>query len=265
MLILLALCLPYMVLSAIAGVIAAFFLVPVAINAFIVLGIVFFFSPAAREWFFGTVTWPLLSSYVDKMNGKFKKKLFSDAKLAGKVLDLGSGTGANFHWYKDIPAITHVVAVEPNTAMFAKLSLAAAEASTKDQKFEAFHGTLAEYCKKADDAWSTFDGVVSTFVLCSVDSVKSNLGLIHGLLKHGGRFVFLEHVKAQEGTTAATIQRLLDPVWGLYGASCSLTHATDKEIHEIAQWRSSEVVSEPGRIPILGPLVPHSMGVVVKG
>ena len=87
---------------------------------------------------------------------------------------------------------------------------------------------------------------------------------MHGLLKSGGRFVFLEHVKAEEGTVAARVQRLLDPVWGLYGASCSLTHATDKEVRAIAQWKSAAIVSEAARIPVLGPLVPHSMGVVVK-
>ena len=57
------------------------------------------------------------------------------------------------------------------------------------------------------------DAVVGTLVLCSVDRVEVVLEEVLRVLKPGGRFYFLEHVAAPEGSWLGWLQRAVRPVW----------------------------------------------------
>jgi ubiquinone/menaquinone biosynthesis C-methylase UbiE len=70
-----------------------------------------------------------------------------------------------------------------------------------------------------------FDVQVSTLVLCSVDNPSQVLQEIARVLKPGGRYVFLEHVRAEsasgaraKGALLAMAQDAADPLQALLAA-----------------------------------------------
>ena len=56
---------------------------------------------------------------------------------------------------------------------------------------------------------NSFDVVIETLVLCSVSDVGKSLSEIQRVLKPGGVFCFLDHVKAPEATWLLTLQNIL--------------------------------------------------------
>ena len=80
--------------------------VALAVGALPLAALILCVSIHAREWFFGYALWPLLSSTVDRMFRRKKARLFEQAALRGRVLDLGAGLGVNFNLFKAFPSIT---------------------------------------------------------------------------------------------------------------------------------------------------------------
>ena len=56
---------------------------------------------------------------------------------------------------------------------------------------------------------NSFDVVIETLVLCSVKDVDQSLCEIHRVLKPGGIFCFLDHVKAPDSTWLLRFQNVL--------------------------------------------------------
>ena len=56
---------------------------------------------------------------------------------------------------------------------------------------------------------NSFDVVIETLVLCSVKDVDQSLREIHRVLKPGGIFCFLDHVKAPDSTWLLRFQNFL--------------------------------------------------------
>ena len=56
---------------------------------------------------------------------------------------------------------------------------------------------------------NSFDVVIETLVLCSVNDVDQSLREIHRVLKPGGIFCFLDHVKAPDSTWLLRFQNVL--------------------------------------------------------
>ena len=56
---------------------------------------------------------------------------------------------------------------------------------------------------------NSFDVVIETLVLCSVNDVDQSLREIHRVLKPGGIFCFLDHVKAPDSTWLLRFQNFL--------------------------------------------------------
>src|SRR5215217_5325745 len=73
------------------------------------------------------------------------------------------------------------------------------------------------------------DFVVATFVLCTVSDPQQALREIARVLKPGGRFVFMEHVRSQDARLAAWQDRM-QPVWGRFAYGCNCNRATPEAI-----------------------------------
>jgi ubiquinone/menaquinone biosynthesis C-methylase UbiE len=128
--------------------------------------------------------------------------------VAGKVLEIGAGTGANLRFYR---AADQVTASEPSAAMRARLSAKLGQAGVPVDLVDAAAGALPF----PDES---FDAVVSTLVLCTVPDQRRALGEIRRVLKPTGGLVFFEHVRAH-GLTAFA-QDMITPLTRVVAAGC---------------------------------------------
>ncbi|MGB3655968.1 MAG: class I SAM-dependent methyltransferase, partial [Rivularia sp. (in: cyanobacteria)] len=68
---------------------------------------------------------------------------------------------------------------------------------------------------------NTFDSVVSTWTLCSIEKVEQAVKEIHRVLKPGGKFFFIEHGLSNEASIQ-TWQNRLNPVQNIIADGCNL-------------------------------------------
>lgn len=176
-------------------------------------------------------------SYAHLMFGRRKRELF--AGLPTTVLEIGPGTGANFRYYR---AGTRLIAVEPNLKMHASLRKAARR-----------YGIELELRLEGADSIglpdASVDGVVSTLVLCTVPNPAAAVAEIHRVLRPGGRFVFLEHVRAGSGHRALRIvQHAVARPWHWFFEGCDVLRDTEATLARIG-WAALDV--QRYRVPTL--------------
>jgi len=139
------------------------------------------------------------------------------ASLAGDVIEIGAGTGANFSHYPD--TVTRVLAVEPEPRLRA---VAAAAADAVPVPIEVTDG-MAGALPAAD---ASYDAAVVSFVLCTVPDEAAALAEIRRVLRPGGRLCFLEHVRA-DSAGIRRVQRMLDAtIWPRLFGGCHLSYDT---------------------------------------
>jgi ubiquinone/menaquinone biosynthesis C-methylase UbiE len=175
------------------------------------------------------------------------------AGASGTTLEIGAGTGLNHDLYP--PAVTALTLTEPFEPMARQLREKAAALTLPVEVVE----TPAEELPFAD---ASFDTVALTLVLCTVPEPDRALAEIARVLKPGGRFLFLEHVRAPEPGLAVWQDRL-NPPWRVFGHGCNCNRDTLATIE-----RSPLTVerAERGRIPKMPPIVkPMLIGAAVAG
>jgi ubiquinone/menaquinone biosynthesis C-methylase UbiE len=139
------------------------------------------------------------------------------AGVAGRVIDIGAGTGPSFGHYP--VSVTRVLAVEPEPRL---RRFAAAAARSAPVPVEVTDG-LASALPAGD---GSFDAAVVSFVLCTVPDQGAALGQISRVLRPGGQLFFLEHVRADSAGLART-QRVLDAtMWPHLFGGCHLGRDT---------------------------------------
>lgn len=160
--------------------------------------------------------------------------------LTGRILDIGAGTGANLTYYRDA---TEVTLAEPDGAMRSRLSAKLGNASVPVRLSDA----PAEDLPFPD---GSFDVVVSTLVLCTVQNPDRALAEVRRVLAPGGRLVLLEHVRG--GERLARWQDRLTPMWRHVAAGCHLNRDTRAAVERAGFTLTSfEPVQEmPSWVPI---------------
>ncbi len=135
------------------------------------------------------------------------------ADLSGEVLEIGAGTGLNLRHYPS--SVTRLVLAEPDRHMARKLrdKLTDVRSPIAVEVIQ----TTAESLPFADDS---FDAVVSTLVLCTVDSPERVAGEIRRVLRPGGELRLIEHVRDPDSGSRARMQDLLERPWGWVAGSC---------------------------------------------
>lgn len=143
-------------------------------------------------------------------------------ELDGEVLEVGAGTGLNIPYYPR--TLPRLVLSEPDPHMRSKLC----------QRVRAEHWDRADVLDASleelplqDDG---FDAVVGTLVLCSVPRLDRALSEIHRVLRPGGRFLFLEHVAAEDRPQRLKWQHRVEPLWRRVSGNCHLTRRTREAI-----------------------------------
>lgn len=144
-------------------------------------------------------------------------------RAQGKVLELGAGGGANFELY-DPERVTGVAGVDPSPELLTRAHEAAKISSVP---FTIEPGIAEDL--PFDDA--SFDTVLTTFTLCSVQDQAQSLAEARRVLKPDGKLLFCEHGAAPDASVAKW-QRRIEPVWKRIGGGCHLTRPVGKAVSQ---------------------------------
>ncbi|MEO9964495.1 MAG: class I SAM-dependent methyltransferase [Reichenbachiella sp.] len=174
------------------------------------------FRGPLNSWMFKT-----LDGYMDYLFVRTKRDLFKNHP--DTVVEIGPGTGANMRYLRKGSTL---IAIEPNIHMHKNLRQSALD-----------HGINLEIKsligEAIDMASDSCEFVIGTLVLCTVDDPRLCLEQIKRILKQGGEFVFIEHVKARSGTLLAFIQRLIHRPWHWFFEGCHTNRDTSALIRSI--------------------------------
>jgi SAM-dependent methyltransferase len=162
-------------------------------------------------------------------------------RAAGRVVEIGAGTGLNAGHY---PETAEVVLTEPVPAMYRRL-----------EKRVRGHAGMRPLQASADAlpmADASVDTVVSTLVLCTVPDVDRVLAELARVLRPGGRLLFCEHVRAEDPKLARRQTRLAGP-WAAFAQGCRCDRDTvalvkqrfDIEDMTTARWHGMPSVVHP--------------------
>jgi ubiquinone/menaquinone biosynthesis C-methylase UbiE len=134
---------------------------------------------------------------------------------AGRVLDLGCGTGRNLPLF---PRGARAVGLDPCRQTLRKARRRAPGVPLVCAR--------AEHMPFRDGA---FDTVVSGLVLCSVAEPVRALAEVRRVLRPGGRLRVLEHVRAS-GRTAAWLQDRVQAAWTWVTGGCHPNRETETTV-----------------------------------
>lgn len=140
---------------------------------------------------------------------------------AGRVLELGMGSGLNLPFY-DAAKVTSLEAVEPSEGLRRKGEAAGRAAAIPTRIIDGRGEALPFEA-------GSFDCVVCTFTLCSVQDPAATLSEARRVLKPGGRFIFCEHGLAPDPDVVKW-QRRIEPFWAPFAGGCHLTRPVGKSI-----------------------------------
>jgi SAM-dependent methyltransferase len=162
----------------------------------------------------------VFAALYDRMTGPLERGVLAErragllADLAGEVLDVGAGTGANLPYLR---SASRVVAAEPDPAMRRRMAARLAGVPVRAE----ITGDVAEALAHPD---ATFDAVVFTQVLCTVSDPDRALSEARRVLRPGGRLIVLEHVRGSG--SLARWQDRLTPLWSRLIPGCHLGRDT---------------------------------------
>jgi ubiquinone/menaquinone biosynthesis C-methylase UbiE len=108
------------------------------------------------------------------------------SRLEGRVLEIGFGKGESLAYYPDSCELYFLEKSDK------KIQKAEKNSYGRSKNIKFFKGE-AENLPFEDNF---FDAVVVSFVLCSVNSLEKTIEEIERVLKPGGKFILLEHVRS---------------------------------------------------------------------
>ena len=137
----------------------------------------------------------------------------------GQILEIGVGAGLNLPHYP--AAATHICALDPSAALLRQ---------AKDPRDMARCpvALLRGVAERQPFAAASFDTLVRTWTLCSVNDPVAALAEMRRVLKPGGRLLFVEHGLAPAPRIAGW-QHWLTPGWQRIAGGCHL----DRPIGEL--------------------------------
>jgi ubiquinone/menaquinone biosynthesis C-methylase UbiE len=134
-------------------------------------------------------------------------------QAAGRVLDLGIGSGRNLPLY-DPQRVTALVGLDPSAEL-----LAYTRKRARGLPFPV--ELVAEPAETMSLPSQSFDTVVVTYTLCSIPEVALALQQVRRVLKPGARLLFCEHGAAPDASVRRW-QARLSPLWARMAGGCHL-------------------------------------------
>lgn len=139
--------------------------------------------------------------------GESRRQVLAQAR--GEVLEIGAGTGSNVELYR---GVDRVVMAEPDPAFRRRLERRVRWAEVPMEVSDA----AAERLPFPD---ASFDTVVSTLTMCTVDEPALVAREVRRVLRPGGRFTMVEHIR-NDRPGVARCQDLAVPVWRFFIGGC---------------------------------------------
>lgn len=178
-------------------------------------------------------------------------------QATGSTLEIGAGNGYNLPHY--LSSVTRLVVTEPSVPMLVQLRrrLEGAPPPVGDW---ALVGASGEDLPFPD---ASFDTVVATFVHCTIPRPAAALAEIARVLRPGGRYLFLEHVRAAEGSALGALQDLVERPHRYVAAGCHPNRRTESLIRSSAL-RVERLAhgSQPRSFPSVRPTI---TGTAIRG
>lgn len=142
----------------------------------------------------------------------------------GDVLEIGFGTGLNLPYYG--PAVKSLVGLDP---------MDVADVESVQSRIARTRFPIERQTLRADGGLPfdsrRFDTVVTTWTLCSIPEVARALREMRRVLKPGGRYLFIEHGRAESETTARWQDRI-NPVWNRVCDGCNINRKIDRLVED---------------------------------
>jgi ubiquinone/menaquinone biosynthesis C-methylase UbiE len=147
------------------------------------------------------------------------------AELAdGDVLEVGFGTALNLQYYG--PGVKSLVGLDPMDVA----DVDSVQARIAQTSFPIERQTLRADGGLPFDS-GRFDCIVTTWTLCSIPEVERALGEMRRVLKPRGRYLFIEHGRADSESTARWQDRI-NPIWNRVCDGCNINRKIDRLVEE---------------------------------
>ncbi len=210
-------------------------------------------APRPTQWdrIFAAIYDPVL--WLSERRGLRARRRALLTQALGTTVELGSGTGLNLGLYPG--SLDRLVLTEPDAAMRGRLERRVEGTERPASVIDA----SAEALPFAD---GSVDTIVSTLVLCTVESPEAALREIARVLAPDGQLLFIEHVRAGSRARSWWQDRLEAP-WRAFAGGCRCNRPTLKLMAQSgfefdageAAWRGMPSIVKPlvyGRAQIAG-------------
>jgi ubiquinone/menaquinone biosynthesis C-methylase UbiE len=196
--------------------------------------------------FYDIFMWPLERIWF----GRWRRELLSG--LFGQVLEIGPGTGANLRYYPR--SIDCVTVIDPNKEMIAELHRKANNSGWGRTRGRCLRSRVG-FGEMLPFDGSSFDNVVITLILCSVDDPKKVVSEAARVLKPGGKLFLIEH-QLPRTRPQALLFKGAAPIWAI-PSGCRLDRRTESTIKAEPKlrlekkWRRGPVLGRPFLVSVL--------------
>ncbi len=193
--------------------------------------------------------YPLVCQQAEKA-GQAETRADLLAEASGRTLEIGAGAGVNVPHYRD--TVSELVISEPSAHMLGQLRPQLRGRPPRVGSWELTQAD-AQQLPFADDS---FDTVVGTYVLCSVDEPRRTLSEIARVLHAGGRYLYMEHVHAGEETLLGRFQDLVEVPHRYIAAGCHPNRRTERLLEAsplTVEWLKH--ANQPRSFPTVRPII----------
>lgn len=141
---------------------------------------------------------------------KYRKEVLKD--VSGEVLEIGFGTGLNLSCYPS--SINEITVIDTNAGMNS-LAQKRVDKSNIKVHLELLNAETLPFES------NSFDTIVSTFTLCSIENVDAAIQELHRVLKSDGKLIFLEHGLSTDKNISKW-QNFINPFYKIPSDGCNL-------------------------------------------
>jgi len=142
----------------------------------------------------------------------------------GDVLEVGFGTGRNLELYPS--SVKSVTGLDP---------LAAENFQKLDDRIANVPFPVERCLLPADGQLpfdsGRFDTIVTTWTLCSIPDAGLALEQMRQVLRPGGRYIFVEHGRAEKSSTVRWQDRI-NPIWQRVCDGCNINRKIDRLVED---------------------------------